>query len=116
MFKYFLANLSIKAPLNFCFKLQVTTAICPFKTLVKLFFNLIGIVPLHVVLVTSVVPHLYCPPESINKISIENHGQGSGSNFYVDNLQISVVPEPMSVGLVGVVCVAGTFIRRKFVI
>ena len=54
--------------------------------------------------------------ESINKISIENHGQGSGSNFYVDNLQISVVPEPMSVGLVGVVCVAGTFIRRKFVI
>ena len=54
--------------------------------------------------------------ESINKISIENHGQGSGSNFYVDNLQISVVPEPMSVGLVGVVCVVGTFIRRKFAI
>ena len=48
---------------------QVTTAICPFKTLVKLFFALFEIIPELVVLVTSVVPHLYCPPESINKIS-----------------------------------------------
>ena len=54
--------------------------------------------------------------ESINKVSIENYGQGSGSNFYIDNLQIEAIPEPASIGLIGAVCIVGTFIRRKFAI
>ena len=54
--------------------------------------------------------------DSIDSFKFRNTEQGINNEFYVDNLQISVVPEPMSVGLVGVVCVAGTFIRRKFAI
>ena len=50
---------SIKYPLEFFFRLHVATAMWPFKTLVKLFFILFGIKPEHVVLVISVVPHLY---------------------------------------------------------
>ena len=52
--------------------------------------------------------------ESINKISIENHGQGSGSNFYVDNLQIEVIPEPATISIIGLFGVAGIFVRKKF--
>ena len=54
--------------------------------------------------------------DSIDRFGFETNDQGVNNEFYVDNLQISVVPEPMSVGLVGVVCVVGTFIRRKFAI
>ena len=54
--------------------------------------------------------------DSIDRFGFETNDQGVNNEFYVDNLQISVVPEPMSVGLVGVGCVVGTFIRRKFAI
>ena len=37
------------------------------------------------------------------------------NEFYIDNLQISVVPE-LHVGLIGFVCLVGTFIRRKFAV
>ena len=54
--------------------------------------------------------------QSINTFSIYNYGQGSGSNFYIDNLQIEAIPEPASIGLIGAVCIVGTFIRRKFAV
>ena len=41
----------------------------PFNTLVKISFILLFTLPEQIVLVTSVVPHLYWPPESTNKIS-----------------------------------------------
>lgn len=53
---------------------------------------------------------------SINRISIGNYGQGSGNNFYVDNLQIEVIPEPATIGLFGLVGATGIFIRRKFAV
>ena len=42
----------------------VATAIWPFKTLVKIFFILLAWLVKQIVLVTSVVPYLYCPPEA----------------------------------------------------
>ena len=64
-----LAFLSIKSPLLILFKSVVTTAICPLRTLVKIFRILsVGLLK-QTVLVTSVVPNLYCPPESHKKIS-----------------------------------------------
>ena len=47
----------------------VATAIWPFKTLVKIFFIFWFGFEKQIVLVTSVVPYLYCPPESHKKIS-----------------------------------------------
>ena len=50
---------------------------------------------------------------SIDSIQIYNNGQ-NGGNLGFDNL--SVIPEPATVGLFGIVGVIGTFIRRKFAI
>ena len=51
------------------FKLVLKTAIWPFKTLVKIFLIFVEGFEKQIVLVTSVVPYLYCPPESHKKIS-----------------------------------------------
>ena len=50
--------------------------------------------------------------ESINRFKIVNSGQGSGSNFYVDNMQI--IPEPATIGLLGIFGSLGLFIRKRF--
>ena len=72
------------------------TAICPFKTLVKIFFTLGSGFEKQMVLVTSVVPYLYCPPESHKKISflLENNkfiefgknAKENSINFYWDKI------------------------------
>ena len=54
--------------------------------------------------------------DSIDRFGFKTNDQGVNNEFYVDNLQISVVPEPMSAGLIGFVFVVGTFIRRKFAV
>ena len=46
--------------------------------------------------------------ESIDSFMITNSGQGSGSNFYVDNMQI--IPEPATLGLLGIFGTLGLFI------
>ena len=51
------------------FRLAVATAMWPFKTLVNIFFIVSLGLEKQIVLVTSVVPYLYCPPESHKKIS-----------------------------------------------
>ena len=50
--------------------------------------------------------------ESINSFMITNSGQGSGSNFYIDNMQI--IPEPATIGLLGIFGSLGLFIRKRF--
>ena len=52
----------------------------------------------------------------INQIKIQNSGQGSGNNFYIDNLQIEVIPEPATLSIIGLCGVVGIFVRRKFAI
>ena len=47
----------------------VATAMCPFNTFVNLFLIELFCLLKQIVLVTSVVPYLYCPPESHKKIS-----------------------------------------------
>ena len=49
--------------------------------------------------------------ESINRFRISNSGQGSGNNFYVDNMQI--IPEPATLGLLGIFGTLGLFMRRR---
>ena len=51
--------MSISDPVLNLFMLQVATAICPFKTLVKIFLILSDGFAKHMVRVTSVVPYLY---------------------------------------------------------
>ena len=55
-FKYFLAAESILEPDVLLFSLKLATAICPFNTLVKIFFILLFLFSNETVLVTSVVP------------------------------------------------------------
>ncbi|MFL2859134.1 MAG: PEP-CTERM sorting domain-containing protein [Pontiellaceae bacterium] len=50
----------------------------------------------------------------INQVKIRNSGQGNGNNFYTDNLQIEVIPEPATLSLFGLFGLVGIFIRRKF--
>ena len=52
----------------------------------------------------------------IDKVIIRNSGQGSGNNFYTDNLQIEVIPEPATVGLFGLFGAVGLFIRQRFAV
>jgi hypothetical protein len=55
---------SIFEPFVLFFNLKSATAICPFKTLVKIFLILLLELSSEIVRVTSVVPKAYCPPES----------------------------------------------------
>ena len=50
---------------------------------------------------------------SIDAIQIYNNGQ-NGGNLGFDNL--SVIPEPATVGLFGLAGIVGTFVRRKFAV
>ena len=59
LFKGLLAFLSIKLPFLILFKSFVATAICPLRTLVKIFLILFEGFVKQTVLVTSVVPYLY---------------------------------------------------------
>jgi hypothetical protein len=55
--------------LNF-FRLVVATAMWPFNTFVNISLIEFFCLEKQIVLVTSVVPNLYCPPESHKKISL----------------------------------------------
>ena len=52
----------------------------------------------------------------IDQVIIRNSGQGSGNNFYTDNLQIEFIPEPATVGLFGLIGAVGLFIRQRFAV
>ena len=49
---------------------------------------------------------------SINGVVIYNNGQGGGKNFYVD--QLSIIPEPATIGLLGFVGSSLVWFRKRF--
>tara|TARA_A100001015_G_C15031994_1_gene733851 strand:+ start:1368 stop:2126 length:759 start_codon:yes stop_codon:yes gene_type:complete len=51
---------------------------------------------------------------SINRFSFKSEDQGINNEFYIDNLQIEVIPEPASFGLFGLFAIITIFVRRKF--
>ena len=61
--------MSIFLPILSFFKFVSATAICPFNILVKISFIFFLGLEKQIVLVTSVVPYLYWPPESHKNIS-----------------------------------------------
>ena len=80
-----------------------------------LYFRIVvnKVYPILVALITA----CFCAHATIiDKVIIRNSGQGSGNNFYTDNLQIEVIPEPATVGLFGLFGAIGLFIRKKFAV